>query len=211
MSKLKLLTILLVSILSVGIMVYFVLYKVDVEKTSVNDKNTLTKNNFTTNEVESNFSYEDWSTYENSEFDFSIRIPSSYSAGHKSKNSILGDAENNVPGIFIDSLVFVPLLDDELITRAKDEINFYKELNVGDDDTGPSVSCSSESTKNETASITFIQCLGSGGVAHYAYISSEKVDFFVDGYSGGYDNKNISIHRRSFIEFKTILNSISIK
>ncbi len=131
-------------------------------------------------------------TYTNTEYGFSFSYPDGVAVGKESPNSSLGEAEIEVPGIYVGHYVFVVADTAKLKADAKAYINPLVQISeepIEESPEGPSVSCKITEIDN-TNPITVVSCIGEGGPATYGLIDGPDFDVFVDGYSRGWDYEN---------------------
>lgn len=135
-------------------------------------------------------------TYVNENDGYRITMPTEITVGLKSENSVLGTVQKPISGIYIGHAVLITLDTPELKTIGKEYIKKYENLvNLKEDITRPSVSCSKTSILNDSY---IINCIGEGGQSMYGYLKGKTSDVFVDAYSQGFPTKNLD-----FVTFKT--------
>lgn len=126
-------------------------------------------------------------TYTNSQYGFEFSYPSKVNVGLKSTSSVLGDANHNVPGIFVGQYVFVIADTSELKKAAASYFDAVSKIPAKSPPTdGPTVECKVTTIKN-MVSIQIVDCTGEGGPATYGLIKGANYDIFIDGYSGGWE------------------------
>ena len=109
------------------------------------------------------------------------------------KNSVLGTFDVPVRGFHVGPLVLVALADAELKALAFDYFGASYNLALhpvaqteGSVEGPPPIECKIDAISNSNVNVKSASCIGEGGPASYAYITG-NTDFFVDGYSQGYD------------------------
>lgn len=128
-----------------------------------------------------------WKTYVNEEYGFEFKYPSSILVGEKTQSINLGDFQNPVYGISVSGSVLVVLSSESLQKEARKIIDTFAER-VGKEPEQaspfdiPPVECQSREITNMKAQVEAVYCTGDGGPAYYAYIKSDSVDLFFDGY-----------------------------
>lgn len=158
-------------------------------------------------------SKDNWKTYKNNQYGFEITYPNKLNnVGEKAPNSVLGDADNPVGGIYVGPLVFVVLDSNNLRNEARDYFDRYYNYNNLNNATKEEESeeggmtCSSEIIKNYLFT-RYVKCHGGGGGGAYALIKGDEFDIFVDWYSGGFKNGFGDIIGLSKEEAKEIIST----
>jgi len=147
---------------------------------------------------------------------FQFTYPDYMKIGLNSPNSVLGDADHKVSGLYVGNYVFVTVSDKNGLWAAANTYfhSFYdeafsteKELkDFFDNAEGPTAACLKTSYKNNNGlTILGIDCGGEGGSARYIYIQGKDEDIFVDGYSRGYitSGKEQDAYDQNVVDFKT--------
>lgn len=114
-----------------------------------------------------------WKIYTNNDYGFEFEYPSTKIKVGQIAGSVLGTVENPINGICVGNLVFVATNNNEVLKIAED---YWK----------TSQSCEEEEIANPNVDISAVNCYGEGGPAFYAFIRGEKVNLFIDGFSGGW-------------------------
>jgi|GEM_PF-6764653 len=131
-----------------------------------------------------------WKVYANAKVGIQFEFPLMYTTtGQQAKNSVLGRVDEPVAGIFVGPFVIVRLITDQQKSQAKQYMSIGNGLDqpLNEGDMPPPV-CDLKNIPNASAEITYIYCTGEGGPAYYAYIKGKNSEWFLDGYSCGWDS-----------------------
>jgi hypothetical protein len=131
-----------------------------------------------------NFETVGWLTHQDLGYGFEVRVPSKYSKTIDivSQNSLLG-----VSGASIGPLVFVKAESPTMRKLASDTFNHY--WNYLEKAESPTNYCRKQILEGADFNIKVVFCLINKKEENYAYIKGKNVDFFIDGFTSGYDKR----------------------
>ncbi|MBX4187043.1 MAG: hypothetical protein KW802_02160 [Candidatus Doudnabacteria bacterium] len=159
----------------------------------------------------------DWKVYTNTKHGFTVIYPPYLKAGSVSDNSVLGTYQVPVKGLHVGPLLFIALKDADLKKQAQEMFqglyDAAKNPKPAAGAEGQAVECkidleNTNQTRTGVTSLKAVSCNGEGGAARYAYIAATNYDFFVDGYSKGYDNQSNGEIKNNE-DYLTILNTFT--